>query len=94
MIVLVKFETSVKMHTQRGCRHNTGDNAFPFFCIFTLLCFIQYLPISLQSFCCNLEDLREKVNRLESENVKMREEFNVQRAKMKELFLQKEGRSN
>ncbi|XP_033189778.1 rab GTPase-binding effector protein rabaptin-5 isoform X1 [Bombus vancouverensis nearcticus] len=36
------------------------------------------------------EDLQEKVNRLESETVKMREEFNVQRAKMKELFLQKE----
>lgn len=36
------------------------------------------------------EDLQEKISRLESENVKMREEFNVQRAKMKELFLQKE----
>lgn len=36
------------------------------------------------------EDLQMKINRLESENIKMREEFNVQRAKMKELFLQKE----
>ncbi|XP_076243843.1 rab GTPase-binding effector protein rabaptin-5 isoform X2 [Calliopsis andreniformis] len=36
------------------------------------------------------EDLPEKVTRLESENAKMREEFNVQRAKLKELFLQKE----
>ncbi|KMQ94697.1 rab gtpase-binding effector protein 1-like protein [Lasius niger] len=36
------------------------------------------------------EDLQVKINRLESENIKMREEFNVQRAKMKELFLQKE----
>ncbi|XP_011860540.1 PREDICTED: rab GTPase-binding effector protein 1 isoform X2 [Vollenhovia emeryi] len=36
------------------------------------------------------EDPRAKISRLESENVKMREEFNVQRAKMKELFLQKE----
>ncbi|CAK9828662.1 Rab GTPase-binding effector protein 1 [Anthophora retusa] len=36
------------------------------------------------------EDLQEKINRLEAEGVKMREEFNVQRAKMKELFLQKE----
>ncbi|XP_020292300.1 rab GTPase-binding effector protein 1 isoform X2 [Pseudomyrmex gracilis] len=36
------------------------------------------------------EDLQTKVNRLESENIKMREEFNMQRAKMKELFLQKE----
>ncbi|XP_031835396.1 rab GTPase-binding effector protein rabaptin-5 isoform X2 [Nomia melanderi] len=36
------------------------------------------------------EELQEKVNRLETENVKMQEEFNVQRAKMKELFLQKE----
>ncbi|CAK9815175.1 Rab GTPase-binding effector protein 1 [Anthophora plagiata] len=36
------------------------------------------------------EDLQEKINRLEAEGAKMREEFNVQRAKMKELFLQKE----
>ncbi|XP_076167435.1 rab GTPase-binding effector protein rabaptin-5 isoform X2 [Ptiloglossa arizonensis] len=36
------------------------------------------------------EDLQEKVTRLESENIKMREEFNIQRAKLKELFLQKE----
>ncbi|XP_071631212.1 rab GTPase-binding effector protein 2 isoform X1 [Temnothorax longispinosus] len=36
------------------------------------------------------EDPQTKISRLESENVKMREEFNVQRAKMKELFLQKE----
>ncbi|KAG7198691.1 hypothetical protein KM043_001689 [Ampulex compressa] len=36
------------------------------------------------------EDPQARVDRLESENVKMREEFNVQRAKMKELFLQKE----
>lgn len=38
------------------------------------------------------EDPRTRISRLESENVKMREEFNVQRAKMKELFLQKEGK--
>ncbi|KAL6257458.1 hypothetical protein P5V15_011029 [Pogonomyrmex californicus] len=36
------------------------------------------------------EDPQARISRLESENVKMREEFNVQRAKMKELFLQKE----
>lgn len=36
------------------------------------------------------ENPQARVSRLESENVKMREEFNVQRAKMKELFLQKE----
>lgn len=36
------------------------------------------------------EDQQAKIDRLESENIKMREEFNVQRAKMKELFLQKE----
>lgn len=46
-----------------------------------------------QNVRCNLEDLQEKINRLELENVKMREEFNVQRAKMKELFLQKEGKT-
>lgn len=44
-------------------------------------------------FSYNLEDVLEKINKLEAENVKMREEFNVQRAKMKELFLQKEGES-
>lgn len=38
------------------------------------------------------ENPQTKIHRLESENVKMREEFNVQRAKMKELFLQKEGK--
>ncbi|XP_012529895.1 rab GTPase-binding effector protein 1 isoform X1 [Monomorium pharaonis] len=36
------------------------------------------------------EDPQTKISRLESENVKIREEFNIQRAKMKELFLQKE----
>ncbi|XP_012220646.1 rab GTPase-binding effector protein 1 isoform X4 [Linepithema humile] len=36
------------------------------------------------------KDSQTKANRLELENIKMREEFNVQRAKMKELFLQKE----
>ncbi|XP_072757624.1 rab GTPase-binding effector protein 2 isoform X2 [Anoplolepis gracilipes] len=36
------------------------------------------------------ENVQVKIDRLESENIKMREEFNVQRAKMKELFLQKE----
>ncbi|XP_012282540.1 rab GTPase-binding effector protein 1 isoform X2 [Orussus abietinus] len=36
------------------------------------------------------EDLPTKVERLEQENTQIREEFNVQRAKMKELFLQKE----
>ncbi|XP_015437375.1 PREDICTED: rab GTPase-binding effector protein 1 [Dufourea novaeangliae] len=36
------------------------------------------------------EDLQQKVDKLELENVKMREEFNVQRAKLKELFLQRE----
>lgn len=36
------------------------------------------------------ENSQARITRLESENNKMREEFNVQRAKMKELFLQKE----
>lgn len=44
-----------------------------------------------ESVCYDSEDPQTKISRLESENVKMREEFNVQRAKMKELFLQKEG---
>ncbi|XP_015112573.1 early endosome antigen 1 isoform X2 [Diachasma alloeum] len=35
-------------------------------------------------------DMKAKVERLELENAHMREEFNGQRAKMKELFLQKE----
>ncbi|XP_012529896.1 rab GTPase-binding effector protein 1 isoform X2 [Monomorium pharaonis] len=38
----------------------------------------------------NGNDPQTKISRLESENVKIREEFNIQRAKMKELFLQKE----
>ncbi|XP_035736899.1 rab GTPase-binding effector protein 1-like [Vespa mandarinia] len=36
------------------------------------------------------ETLEKKISCLETENTKMREEFNMQRAKMKELFLQKE----
>lgn len=44
-----------------------------------------------QVFHNDSEELQEKVNRLETKNIKMQEEFNVQRAKMKELFLQKEG---
>ncbi|KAI4499253.1 hypothetical protein M0802_005513 [Mischocyttarus mexicanus] len=36
------------------------------------------------------ETVEKKITRLEEENNKMREEFNMQRAKMKELFLQKE----
>lgn len=41
--------------------------------------------------CYNSETLEKKISCLETENIKMREEFNMQRAKMKELFLQKEG---
>ncbi|KAL2715648.1 rab GTPase-binding effector protein 1 [Vespula squamosa] len=36
------------------------------------------------------ETLEKKISCLETENTKIREEFNMQRAKMKELFLQKE----
>ncbi|XP_044012269.1 rab GTPase-binding effector protein 1 isoform X2 [Aphidius gifuensis] len=36
------------------------------------------------------EDLQVKIRRLELENMRMREEFDGQRAKLKELFLQKE----
>ncbi|XP_058788659.1 rab GTPase-binding effector protein 1 [Phymastichus coffea] len=36
------------------------------------------------------EDLNEKIKRLEALNTQLREEFDAQRAKMKELFLQKE----
>lgn len=38
-----------------------------------------------------LADLKIKLASIEAENKSMREEFNVQRAKLKELFLQKEG---
>ena len=55
------------------------------------MCVCDYIFYCLYA-CYATEDLQEKVNRLESENVKMREEFNVQRAKLKELFLQKEGK--
>lgn len=33
----------------------------------------------------------EKVDELESQKEKLRDEFNIQRAKMKDLFLQNEG---
>lgn len=36
-------------------------------------------------------NLMETIEELEMENKKIREEFNVQRAKMKDLFLLKEG---
>lgn len=39
-----------------------------------------------------LADLQAQVEQLEMEKKKIREEFDSQRAKMKELFLQKEGR--
>lgn len=36
-------------------------------------------------------DLQKKLSAIEADNKTIREEFNVQRAKLKELFLQKEG---
>lgn len=36
-------------------------------------------------------DLQKKLSAVEADNKTIREEFNVQRAKLKELFLQKEG---
>lgn len=36
-------------------------------------------------------ELQAKLAAIEAENKSIREEFNVQRAKLKELFLQKEG---
>lgn len=39
-------------------------------------------------FCA---ELKKKLSTVEAENKTIREEFNVQRAKLKELFLQKEG---
>jgi hypothetical protein len=38
-------------------------------------------------------DVYEKVRNLEASNNQIREEFDIQRAKLKELFLQKEGNS-
>lgn len=35
--------------------------------------------------------MNKRIEELEAENKKIRDEFNVQRAKMKDLFLQKEG---
>lgn len=37
------------------------------------------------------DELQKRIERLEQENNDIRDEFNVQRAKMKELFLQKES---
>ena len=36
----------------------------------------------------------EQIKKLEAEKKRIQDEFNVQRAKMKELFLQKEGKLN
>lgn len=41
--------------------------------------------------CCLKVELQAKVAAIEAENKSIREEFNVQRAKLKDLFLQKEG---
>ena len=38
-----------------------------------------------------MQDLRSRISIMENENKKIRDEFNMQRAKMKELYLQKEG---
>lgn len=39
----------------------------------------------------NEEEFKQKIIKLESDNKKMHDEFNIQRAKMKELYLQKES---
>lgn len=36
-------------------------------------------------------DLQKKLSTIEADNKTIRDEFNIQRAKLKELFLQKEG---
>lgn len=46
---------------------------------FSTLDFLQFL------------DLQKKLATVEADNRAIRDEFNVQRAKLKELFLQKEG---
>ena len=47
---------------------------------------------SIRNSCIFLtDDLQTKMQKLKAENYQMQEQFNVQRAKMKELFLQKEG---
>lgn len=53
-------------------------------------CFCRTLACFL---CCySFTDFQVQIQHLEMEKKKMREEFDSQRAKMKELFLQKEGR--
>ncbi|KAK4874730.1 hypothetical protein RN001_014090 [Aquatica leii] len=44
---------------------------------------VEFLPVS--------EDLQSEISKLENDNKKLREEFNSQRAKLKDLFLQKEN---
>lgn len=39
----------------------------------------------------SIEELQKKLAAVETENKTIRDEFNVQRAKLKEIFLQKEG---
>lgn len=46
---------------------------------------------SVQIFNYQILDLQKKLAAVEAENRAIRDEFNMQRAKLKELFLQKEG---
>lgn len=51
---------------------------------------ILYLPVN-KKMSCTFADLESKIYDLENEKKKLRDEFDLQRAKMKDLFLQKEG---
>lgn len=73
-----------EQHTQNATEDTTENGSI---CMF--------LP-QLQQPCMFLHvtiftDFQVQIQHLEMEKKKMREEFDSQRAKMKELFLQKEG---
>lgn len=49
---------------------------------------------SLKLMVVHVTGFDSRIQQLEMEKKKMCDEFDVQRAKMKELFLQKEGKAN
>jgi uncharacterized protein (UPF0335 family) len=49
------------------------------------------MPIYIIDQNSNIQDLLKRIEKLEKEKQQIREEFGHQRAKLKELYLQKEG---
>jgi uncharacterized protein (UPF0335 family) len=54
-------------------------------------CLGLYIHTYVVDLNSKVKDLLERIEKLEDEKQQIREEFGHQRAKMKELYLQKEG---